>query len=75
VLVPDKPSLILVGEARSLSYSELPPEGCFAAVGSCLTRKHLIRLERFAGDRHSSFVRMFVNYGRKKFHNIGPREH
>jgi hypothetical protein len=30
-------------------------------------------LERRAGDKHSSFLRILVNYGRKKFYNIGPR--
>jgi hypothetical protein len=29
----------------------------------------LIRLVR---DKHSSFLRTFVNYGLKKFYNIGP---
>ncbi len=26
-----------------------------------------------ARDKHSSLLRTFVNYGRKKFYNIGPR--
>jgi hypothetical protein len=29
--------------------------------------------KRNAGDKHSSLLRKFVNYGQKKFHNIGPR--
>ncbi len=29
------------------------------------------RLERVARDKHSSLLRTFVNYGRKKFYNIG----
>jgi hypothetical protein len=30
-------------------------------------------LERRARDKHSSLLQKFVNYGQKKFHNIGPR--
>jgi len=29
-------------------------------------------MERSARDKHSSLLRKFVNYGRKKFYNIGP---
>ncbi len=29
-------------------------------------------LEELAKDKHSSLLRKFVNYGRKKFYNIGP---
>jgi hypothetical protein len=29
-------------------------------------------LERSARDKHSSLLRKFVNYRRKKFYNIGP---
>jgi hypothetical protein len=31
------------------------------------------RLERLARDKHSSFLRKFVNYALKKFYKIGPR--
>jgi len=31
------------------------------------------RLERLARNKHSSWLRKLVNYGRKKFYNIGPR--
>ncbi len=30
-------------------------------------------LERPAKDKHSSLLRKFLNYGRKKFYNIGPK--
>ncbi len=30
------------------------------------------RLEKLARDKHSRFVPKIVNYGRKKFYNIGP---
>jgi len=29
-------------------------------------------LEWLARDKHSSVLRKFVNYGQKKFYNIGP---
>jgi len=32
----------------------------------------LPRLERPAKDKHSSLLKTFVNYGRKKFHYICP---
>jgi hypothetical protein len=32
----------------------------------------LTRLERFATEKNSSLLKKFVNYGRKKFYNIGP---
>jgi hypothetical protein len=38
-----------------------------------LTNKHLARLGKFAMVKHSSLLRTFVNYGRKKFYNIRPR--
>jgi hypothetical protein len=31
----------------------------------------LSKLEKLAMDKHSSLLRNFVNYGRKKFYNIG----
>jgi hypothetical protein len=31
-------------------------------------------LERIARDKHSSLLRKFVNYGQKKFYNIGHRK-
>jgi hypothetical protein len=30
-------------------------------------------MERLARDKHSSFLRKLVNYGRKKFNNIDTR--
>ncbi len=38
-----------------------------------LTHKHYTRLERLNRNKHSSLLRTFVNYGRKKFYNIGCR--
>ncbi len=37
-----------------------------------LTNKYLTRLERFAKDKHSTLLRIFKNYDRKKFYNISP---
>ncbi len=37
-----------------------------------LIHKHSIRLERLARDKHSSLLRIFINYGHKFFYNIGP---
>ncbi len=34
---------------------------------------HKTRLERLARDKHSSLLQKSVNYGQKKFNNIGPR--
>jgi hypothetical protein len=54
-----------LGKARSL-----PERGAFE---SCFTRKEYTMLEMLARDKHSCLLRTFVNYGIKKFYNIGPR--
>jgi hypothetical protein len=61
-----------VGKARSLPYS-VAPQSFFNRVGSCFTNRHWTRLEKLALGKHSSLLQKFVNYGRKKFYNIGPR--
>ncbi len=66
-----QPSLMFVGKASCLPLSG-GHEGYFTQVGSGLTCKHYTRLEKFASDKHSSLLRKFVNYGRKKFYNIDP---
>jgi hypothetical protein len=63
---------MFVGKARSLPQSGTP-ERYFTKVGTGLTHKRNTRLERLAGDKHSSFLQKFVNYGCKKFYNIGLR--
>ncbi len=35
-------------------------------------RLTLDKLERLERDKHFSLLRTFVNYGRKKFYNVGP---
>ncbi len=54
-------SLMLVGKAISLPQSGAP-ERFFNGVGSCFTNKHKTRLERLSKDKHSSLLRIFVNY-------------
>jgi hypothetical protein len=74
VFVPGKlfqPSLMFVGEARKLPWSEAP-ERCFTQVGSSLTRKHSTSLEKLARDKHPSLLRISVNYGQKSFITLGP---
>jgi hypothetical protein len=66
-----RPSLLFVGKAKGLPKSGAS-ESFFNRVRSCFTNKHLIRLEKIAGDKHLSLLRKFVTYGRKKLYNIGP---
>ncbi len=69
--VRGKPFLMFVGKARSLPNSG-SPERFSDRVGSCCTNRPQARLERRATDKHSSLLRTFINYGRKKFYNIAP---
>jgi hypothetical protein len=62
---------MIVDETRSLPQSGAPA-WCFTRVGSGLVCNHKIRLERLARDKHSSLLRKYINYGHKKFYNIGP---
>ncbi len=49
------------------------PERSFTLVDSGLTWTHFTRLERLARVKHSSLSQTFVNYGLKKFYNVGNR--
>ncbi len=69
---PFQPILLFVGKARSLPQSK-GAETFFNKVCFCITNKHWNRLERHAGEEHSSLLRTFVNYGYKKFFINGPR--
>jgi hypothetical protein len=60
-----RPSLML---ARKAEPTRVKYPSC------ALTRKHKPRLERLARDKRSSLLRTSVNYGRKKFYNVGPRK-
>ncbi len=52
--------------------NEVPCRCSTLGQASRLTRKHQTRLERLARDKLSSLLRRSVNYGQKKFYNIGP---
>ncbi len=56
-----QPSLMFSSKARAYLFSSIHPR-----VGSCLTRNHYIRLERPSFEKHSSLLRTFVHYNRKK---------
>ncbi len=62
-------SLVCVGKTKSLPFTVIFSFRCTPWVGSSLSHK----LESHVSDKHSSLLRKLVNYGRKKFHNIGPR--
>jgi hypothetical protein len=61
---------MFVAKARSLPYSGVS-ERLFTHAGSSRTNKHYTRLERLAGDKHSSLLRKSVNYGRNKCYDTG----
>jgi hypothetical protein len=61
---PLKPSLMF----------EPTQEKHLIGVGSGLTSKYWSMVERLARGKQSSLLLTFVKYGRKKFHNIGPRK-
>ncbi len=44
----------------------------FNKPDSDLTLKLKAYLEKLTGDKHSTLLETFVNYGRKKFYNIVP---
>ncbi len=66
-----QPSLMFVGKARGKPQGSAP-EKLFTRVGPRLTRKHQIRLERLARDKHFRFFQRFVNQGPENIYNIGP---
>ncbi len=45
----------------------------FSRVGSGLTPKHWVRLERLAKNKQSNSIGAFVNYVRKKFKSLASR--
>jgi hypothetical protein len=62
-----------VGKAKSLS--EWSSYEVHYLIDSVLTHKHKIRVEKLTTDFFilSGLLWTIVNYGRKKFNNIGPR--
>ena len=63
---PFEPSLMFVGKYRA--YLIVEQLKCALTGFSC---KHWTRMERPARDKRSRLLRKFVNYGLKKFYNIG----
>ncbi len=47
--------------------------GTKTSLSQITTMKSLTTSEKLSLDKHSSLLRTFINYGRKKFYNIGPR--
>ncbi len=66
-------SLVLCFWVRPEAYHRMEHlKRCFTWLGLGLAYKQQTRLERFARNKHSSLLRKSVNYGQKKFYNIGP---
>jgi hypothetical protein len=60
-------------EDKKRAYSNKAPFMCSAVEQAhVLTHKQKTMLETLAMDKHSSLLQKIVNYGCKKFHNIGP---
>ncbi len=57
---------------------ELPSEAPFGCSplgkGPGLNHKHYLSLIRLSRDKHSSLLRTFANYGRKKFYQRRPKD-
>jgi hypothetical protein len=45
----------------------------FVTLSPGFTHKNYTWLESLSREKHSSILETFVNYGCKKFYNIGPR--
>ncbi len=67
-LDPLHPSLVFAGRPVSTCVKQL--SGLHSRVGSRPYCKHDTRKERLDWDKY--LLRTFVDYGRKKFYNIGP---
>jgi hypothetical protein len=65
---------MFVGQPSTLPKSRASFR-CSIREGWGLCLKHKARLEMPDNDKHSNLLRTFVNYGRKKFYNIGPWSH
>jgi hypothetical protein len=58
-----QPSLMFVDRGKEPTTSGAPKS---------LTQKQYNSLEKSARGNHSSLIRIFVNYGRKRLYTIGP---
>ncbi len=63
-----------VCEQAGACLSEVPLRCSTLGQFPGLIRKQQTRLERLVRDKHSSLLRTYVKYVRKKFHNFGPRQ-
>jgi hypothetical protein len=75
VFVPGKPfqpCLMFAGKTRT-NLSESTFQVLHHRVDSWPTHKHLIRLAKLAGNKHSSLLQKFINYGQKSLITLGPR--
>jgi hypothetical protein len=74
VFVPGKlfqPSLIFEGKSGACPIS-IVSKRRVTRVASGFICKHLTRMDKIAKSKHSSLLRKFLNYVRKKFYNIDP---
>ncbi len=66
-----QPSLMFAGNDRAFPI-EAPFRCSTLGQAPGLAHKHQTMLERLATDKHSSLLRIFVNYGRKFFITLAP---
>ncbi len=66
-------SIVFAGKAGAYP-SEAPFKCSILEWAPGLAHKQSTSMERLAKNKHSSLLRIFVNYGQKKFYNIGPGE-
>jgi hypothetical protein len=59
--------------SKAVAYTSKAPFRRFTLELAPCTHKHATRLERLARDKHSSLLRKFVIYGRKKCFNVDFR--
>jgi hypothetical protein len=69
---PFQPSLMFVGKARANPREALKRSSPLEQA-LVLTNNYLARLEKLAGEKHSSLLRTIVNYESKKMYNIVTR--
>jgi hypothetical protein len=58
---------------KARAYPSGAPEKLPFREGSWPYPQTLDKVERLVKDKHSCLLRKFVNYGRKKIYNVGPR--
>jgi hypothetical protein len=74
VFVPAKPfQLSIMFMIKDGVYLTEAPFMC-STLEKAPAQKQLNRLKKLARDEHARLLRKLVNYGRKKFYNIGPKK-